>query len=247
VLHGSGFLAVFVTGLLIGDARAPYKSEVERFHTALASLAEIAVFVALGLTVDLTEVFETGRWLDGLILALVLALVARPIVVGLLLLPVRLRFGERVFIAWGGLKGAVPILLAAFALLAGVPDSERIYHIVFVVVAFSVLVQGSSIAFAAARLRVPMRLVEPEPWDLSIRLRNEPHDARHFVVGPSARAIGQTIRDLPLTENTWISFVVSEGEARQARGSYVLQEGDEVIALADQRDLPALRRLFDAR
>ena len=175
-----------------------------------------------------------------------LAFVARPVAVGLLLLPARLRFGERVFVAWGGLKGAVPILLAAFALLAGVDGADRIYDIVFVVVAFSVLVQGSTVAFAASRLGVPMRLIEPEPWDLSIRLQNEPRNVRHFVVGHGARAIGHTIRDLPLGEDTWISFVISEGEARQARGSYVLREGDEVLALAEQRDLPALRRLFDS-
>jgi cell volume regulation protein A len=245
VLHGSGFLAVFVTGLLIGDARAPYKSEIERFHTALSSLAEIVVFVALGLTIDLTDVVESGRWLTGLALAVLLALVARPLAVGLLLLPVRLRLGEQVFIAWGGLKGAVPILLAAFALLAAVDDAERIYDIVFVVVAFSVIVQGSTIPFAAARLGVPMRTVEPEPWDLSVRLRREPRDLRHFVVAPNAPAIGQTIRDLPLGENTWISLVVSDGQAQRARGSYVFQEGDEVLALADVRDLPALTRLFE--
>ena len=126
VLHGSGFLAVFITGLFIGDARAPYKAEVERFHTALASLAEVAVFVALGLTIDITGLVDDRQWLDGVLLALVLALVARPLAVGLLLLPVRLRLGERLFIMWGGLKGAVPILLAAFALLAGVDEAQRI-------------------------------------------------------------------------------------------------------------------------
>ena len=246
VLHGSGFLAVFVTGVLISDRRAPYKAEVERFHTALASLAEIAVFVALGLTIDVTDVFEHGSWLDGLLLALVLAVVARPLAVAVLLLPVRLRFGERVFVAWGGLKGAVPILLAALALLAEVDESPRIYEIVFVVVLLSVAIQGSTVTFAARRLGVPMRIVEPEPWDLSIRLRNEPRDVRRFVVGPDARALGKTIRELPLGEDTWISFVVRDGEARQARGSHVFEAGDEVLALTEQSDLPALRRLFDS-
>ena len=246
LLHGSGFLAVFVAGLLISDARAPYKGEIERFHTALASLAEVVVFVALGLTIDFTNLFDDRQWFDGLLLALFLALIARPLVAGLLLLPVRLRFGERLFVMWGGLKGAVPILLATFALLAGVDDAERIYNIVFVVVAFSVIVQGSSLAFVAARLHVPMRIVEPEPWNISIRLRQEPHDLRRFIVAPQARAVGQTIRDLPLGEKTWISMVLREGRARQARGSYRVEAGDEVLAIATAADVAALTRLFEA-
>ena len=92
---------------------------------------------------------------------LFLALVARPIVVGSLLAPVRLRHGERLFVVWGGLKGAVPILLAAFALLAGVGDGRAIYDIVFIVVAFSVIAQGGTIPLAAARLGVPMRRIAP--------------------------------------------------------------------------------------
>jgi potassium/hydrogen antiporter len=160
VAHGSGFLAVYIAGILIGDASIPAKRAVERFHTSLASLAEIVVFIALGLTVDLTALGENNRWLDGLILAVLLASVARPLAVGPLLLPVRLTGAERLFVMWSGLKGAVPILLAAFAVLGGVDDASRIYGIVFVVVAFSVVLQGASIPYAAARLGVPMRTHE---------------------------------------------------------------------------------------
>ncbi|HET8607825.1 MAG TPA: cation:proton antiporter [Gaiellaceae bacterium] len=166
--HGSGFLAVFVAGLIVGDAQAPFKHEIEIFQSALSNVAEIVVFVALGVTVTLGEI-PGGRWGEGIVLALFLALVARPLAVGALLLPVRLRPGERAFVAWGGLKGAVPILLAAFALLAGVRDGQRIYDLVFIVVLFSVIVQGASIPLAAARLGVPMRRVragqEQEPWE----------------------------------------------------------------------------------
>ena len=236
-----------MAGLLISDVRAPYKGEIERFHTALASLAEIAVFVALGLTVDVTDLVLDRQWLDGLLLALFLALVARPVVVGLLLLPARLGGNERLFVVWGGLKGAVPILLATFVLLSGVDGAGRIYNIVFVVVAFSVIVQGTSIPLVARTLRVPMRLVEPEPWDVSVRVRNEPHDLRRFVVAPGAPAVGCAIRELPFGESTWISMVVSDGGARRARGSYRFRVGDEVLALADSRDEPALRRLLEER
>jgi cell volume regulation protein A len=158
-LHGSGFLAVFVAGLALGDAAVPRREEIERFHTSLASLAEVVVFVALGLTVDLSELVTSRRLLGGLGLGVFLAVFARPLAVGPLLLPVHMRRNERLFVIWAGLRGAVPILLAAFALLAAVEDAERVYDIVFVVVAFSVIVQGSSIPFVARRLGIPMRTV----------------------------------------------------------------------------------------
>jgi cell volume regulation protein A len=157
--HGSGFLAVFVAGVALGDADVPLREQIERFHTSLASLAEVVVFVALSLTIDVTDLLTSARLWEGLALALILALVARPLAVGPLLLPVRMRQKERVFVIWAGLRGAVPILLAAFALLAAVEDAQRVYDIVFVVVAFSVIVQGTSIPWVARRLAVPMRQV----------------------------------------------------------------------------------------
>jgi potassium/hydrogen antiporter len=157
VAHGSGFLAVFIAGLALGDLDVPYKTEIRRFQISLASLAEIVMFVALGLTVDVGDLLEDRVWLDGLLLALILAFVGRPLVLAPLLAPLRMRMGERVFVAWGGLKGAVPILLAAFAILAEVDEARRMYEIVFVVVLFSVVVQGSSLPLVARRLGVRMR------------------------------------------------------------------------------------------
>jgi cell volume regulation protein A len=104
VAHGSGFLAVFVAGIVIGDERAPYKREIARFHSALASLAELTAFVMLGLTINLTAVGRDWAWLTGLLLAGLLAFAIRPLFVGLLL-PVRLRPAEQLFTPWAGLKG----------------------------------------------------------------------------------------------------------------------------------------------
>jgi potassium/hydrogen antiporter len=163
VAHGSGFLAVFVAGILIGDAEYPVRRDVERFHTSLASLAELVVFIGLGLTVH--KVNLAPVWTDGVWIALLLAFLARPLGIAPFLAPLRLRAGERAFVMWSGLKGAVPILLAAFAFLEDVPGAERIYGIVFVVVAFSVIVQGATVPLVARRLGVPMRVVyrEAEP------------------------------------------------------------------------------------
>jgi potassium/hydrogen antiporter len=154
VAHGSGFLAVFVAGILLGDERVPHKKAIVRFQTSLASLAEIIVFAALGLIVHLADLGARRLWLDGVVLALVLALVARPLVVGPLLLPAQLSWGERVFVMWGGLKGAVPILLGTLVLLDVAADGRRIFDVVFLVVAFSVVVQGTSLPWAAGRLGV---------------------------------------------------------------------------------------------
>jgi potassium/hydrogen antiporter len=160
VCHGSGFLAVFVAGIVIGDAQIPKHVEVRHFQSALANLGELAVFVALGLTVDLGYILSGSLWWEGLLLAVILGFVVRPLVVSPLLLPSRLTRGERLFVTWAGLKGAVPILLASLAVVARTEDANQIYGIVFVVVLFSVIVQGTLVPRVAERLGVPMTDVE---------------------------------------------------------------------------------------
>ena len=182
VAHGSGFLAVFVAGILLGDARAPYKAEAKRFQAALASLGEVLAFVVLGLTVDLHELTSSDVWLPGLLIGIVLAAVIRPLAVGLCLVPARLRANERNFVLFAGLKGAVPILLGNLILAAHVSQAERLYGIVVVVVVVSVAFQGTLVPAVAHRLRLPMRTVEPEPWALGVRLREEPDGVHRFTV-----------------------------------------------------------------
>ena len=159
--HGSGFLAVFIAGILLGDADGPYQGESKLFLSALAHLGEIVAFVMLGLTVTLRSLPYGHAWEIGLLLAVVLTVVIRPLVVGVLLLPARLRTGEKAFIAWCGLKGAVPILLGTFLLTSGVEDAGRLYLVIVVVVTFSVIVQGGLVPVVARWCRVPMRLRGP--------------------------------------------------------------------------------------
>ena len=161
VAHGSGFLAVFVAGILAGDVQFPARSAVRSFHSALSDLGELAAFVALGLTVDLTLIGDAGLWWQGLVLAALLGFVIRPVVVGPLLATVDLTWGERGFVVWSGLKGAVPILLASLAVVSGADRATEIYGIVFVVVLFSVVVQGSLVPTVATRLGVEMAAPPP--------------------------------------------------------------------------------------
>jgi potassium/hydrogen antiporter len=233
LIHGSGFLAVFIAGILVGDLRAPYKAEIERFHSSLASLAEIVAFAMLGLTVSLHRLADGHAWLIGLGLAVLLTLLIRPALVGLLLLPVRLRAGERLFVMWSGLKGAVPILLGTYILTANISGAASMYGIIIVVVAFSVIVQGSLVPYIARRTGVPMRTVEPEPWALSVRFRREPAGMHRYHVAAGAAADGCTLADLALDEHAWISFISRDGVLVPVTGDTTLQPGDEVVVLTD--------------
>ncbi|MEO6701579.1 MAG: cation:proton antiporter [Jatrophihabitantaceae bacterium] len=245
--HGSGFLAVFVAGISIGDARAPYKREIVLFHSAASSLGEIVAFVVLGLTVRLSDLSRADVWIPGLLLALVLTLVVRPLVVGGCLLGSGLNRGERGFIVFSGLKGAVPILLGSFLLGAHLASAERLYGIVVIVVVFSVVVQGSLLPTAARLLRVPMRTVEPEPWALGVRLRDEPAGVHRLTVRAGSSADGRSIGDLDeLPDDAWVSFVVRAGQLVAVSGQTVLQAGDYVLVLADPTAATELTALFDS-
>lgn len=244
--HGSGFLAVFVAGIVIGDARAPFKREIERFHSALASLSEIVAFVILGLTVDLGVLVRADVWVPGLVIGAAVSLVIRPVLVGLCLLPTRLARKERTFILFAGLKGAVPILLASYLLAANIDQGPRLYAIVVVVVIFSVVVQASAVPTLAKVLRLPIRVVEPEPWALGVRLRDEPADMHRLTVAAGSPAEGCTIEELPeFSDEMWISFVVRSGQLLTVRGDTVLQAGDEVLVQAAAELRPRLSAMFE--
>ena len=243
--RGSGFLAVFSAGILIGDERAPFKREIERFHGALASLGEIVAFVALGLTVDLAVLGRLDVWLPGLVLSLALAVAIRPLVVGACLAGTGLATNERRFVQFAGLKGAVPILLGGYILGTRLPDPARLYGIVVVVVVFSVVVQGGLVGPVTRYLRLPVEILEPEPWAIGVRLRDEPQGVHEFTVGAGSPADGTAVADLPgLPEDSWITLLVRDGQLMAVRGDTVLRAGDRLTVLADAEADPGLGQTF---
>jgi potassium/hydrogen antiporter len=244
VARGSGFLAVFVAGILIGDEPAPYKREIERFHSSLASLAEIVAFVMLGLTIRVSSLGHANSWAEGLAIAVLLAFVIRPVLVGLVSLPVRLSLRERVFFLWTGLKGAVPILLGMTIVESGTAGAATAYEVIFVIVGFSVTVQGGLVPTLAHRLRIPLRTVDPEPWSLGVRFSQEPEGMHRYQVAAGSPADGSTIAELPCGEDVWVSLIIRDGSLVTVGGDTTLRAGDEVLVLADPGNAQVLDRLF---
>jgi cell volume regulation protein A len=243
---GSGFLAVFIAGIILGDARAPFKREIERFHSALASLAEIVAFIILGLTVDLDQLSHADVWIPGLVLGAAVAFVIRPVLVGLCLWPTSLQRNERTFVLFAGLKGAVPILLASYLLAAGIEQGQRLYGIVVVVVAFSVVFQAGLVPTVARLLRLPMHTVEVEPWALGIRLTDEPEGVDRFTICPGSPADGRTVEQLAdLPGEVWVSFVIRDRELLQVRPGTRLLAGDDVLVQTEPASYDKLVAMFE--
>jgi potassium/hydrogen antiporter len=246
VAQGSGFLAVLVAGILIGDEPAPYKREIERFHSSLASLAEIVAFVMLGLTMRLSQLGSGSAWTAGLALAALLTFVIRPVLAGVVSLPVRLTVRERAFFLWTGLRGAVPILLGMAIVESGTPGAARAYQVIFVIVGFSVTVQGGLVPALAQWLRIPLRSIEPEPWSLGVRFSEEPEGLHRYHVAAGSAADGSAIGDLPCREDVWVSVIIRDGALVTAGGDTTLQADDDVLVLADPDESSALEQFFRA-
>jgi cell volume regulation protein A len=235
-----------VAGIVIGDEPAPYKREIQRFHSSLASLAEIVAFVMLGLTMRLSELASASAWAAGLALAALLAFVIRPVLGGLVSLPVRLTVPERVFFLWTGLRGAVPILLGMAIVASGTPGAARAYQVIFVIVGFSVTIQGGLVPTLAHRLRIPLRSIEPEPWSLGVRFSEEPEGLHRYHVTAGSAAEGSLASDLPCGENAWVSLVIRDGALLTVSDDTTLQEDDDVLLLADPDESDGLERFFTA-
>ena len=170
-------------------------------------------------------------------IAVLVVLIARPLVVAVLLGRSDLTRAERLFISWAGMKGAVPILLGSFAVIAAVDHSLLIYDVVFVVVTVTVLVQGLLLSPVASRLGIPMETVEAKPWSVAVV-------GGSYTVAPASPAAGVALRDLPLGGDGWVSEIRRNGSTVPARGAQRLQAGDEVIVIFADEQRDDVRALF---
>ncbi len=244
LVGGSGFLALYVAGVTMANRDFVHKRSLVRFHDAIAWLMQIAMFVLLGLLVFPSDL--PGVALPAMLVAAVLMFVARPIAVLITLLPFRTPVREIGFISWVGLRGATPIILATFPVAAGVPGAERLFNVVFFVVLTSVLVQGTTIAAAARRLR----LTDDDPngprrvsFDSVITGDEGPH-LHELTVSPTSAAAGRQLVDLGLPRGALVVLVRRGPQSFMPQGSTVLNGHDELLIVAEPHQQCDIDQLF---
>lgn len=243
---GSGFLAVYIAALMLGNRRLPYRPGILRVHDALAWLGQITMFLVLGLLAVPALLADVG-W-KGLILALVLALVARPLMVALCLLPFSYRAGETAFISWVGLRGAVPILLASYPVMLGVDGALQIFHLVFFIVVVNALIPGATIRWAVNRFNVERAGIERPPPVLEINAIEElPVRILSFYIEPAALVEGVQAGDLPLPEGSDFLALVRNGEVHTVKSNTVFKSSDHVHLLIKHENVRAVELLFGLR
>lgn len=229
-LEGSGFLAIFITGIIIGNSRIIFQRGTFLFHDGLAWLSQITMFVVLGLLVNPTTLFVF--WKEGLLIAAVLVFVARPVAV----IPVLALFGykarEITLVSWVGLRGSVPIILAIYPLIYGLPEAELIFNVVFFVVLISATLQGSTLPWAARKLG----LDEPTPSTAAATLEitglaHSDVDIVEYVLYEGSGAIGQALATMNLPDGVVVAMITRGKEVILPRGKTKLSEGDHLFVV----------------
>ena len=237
VLQGSGLLAVYLTALALGSARIPARRSVISFHEGLGWVSQIGLFILLGLLVFPEDIGNVA--VKGLALSAALIFVARPLATFLATTFAPLNVREKIMLGWAGLRGATPIWLATFPVVAGIAGGQEEFAIVFFVVVTSTLVQGASFEPLATRLglttdepALPRRLLE------SGRIRRMGGDVVAYRLPPGAAAAGHRVRELDLPREALVNVIVRGGEAVPPRGSTELREGDElhILVRGERRD-----------
>ena len=244
VLGGSGFLAIYIAGIVLGSSPIVFRRGIFSFHDAIAWLGQIVLFVMLGLLSFPSRLLAVA-W-QGLGIALVLILVARPIAVALSAWPFRFRRRELAFLSWVGLKGAVPITLATFPLMAGVPHSHLIFNAVFFVVLISVITQGWSLPLVARWLHLG-RPADPTPA-LTVEihaLRQVDGEIVDYTVQRGARVVGRPLHALALPEGVLVALILRGKQVVMPRGDTTLEPGDHVFVALRTSLQPGIDRLFD--
>lgn len=252
-LAGNGFLAVYLAGLILGKYDFVHKRSLTRFHDGIAWLMQIAMFLTLGLLVFPSQLVPVAAM--GLGLSLVLIFIARPVAVFLTLVPVKMPMNEKTFVGWVGLKGAVPIVLATFPLLEGVPQANLIFNIVFFAVLTSVLIQGTSIPLVARLLRVEEKpapaapVPAPEPdvsWELP-SVNAPASRQQEMLLLANSPVAGKQIVEVGFPSNVLVITLERDGRTMLPGGTTTLLPGDRLRMVMEDEAVEAVKVLLHGK
>lgn len=243
LLGGSGFLAIFITGLVLGNRKLRNLQNILHMQDGMAWLSQIGLFLMLGLLVTPSEMLNIA--LPALAVAFFIILVARPVAVLVCIAPFSFSWRERLFISWVGLRGAVPIMLAIFPLVAGLEQAQLLFNAAFVVVLVSLLLQGASLPLAARLCGVEIP-PSPEPLhrtslDMSVE---SDYELMVYQLTQTKWCIGMQLRDLKMPADTRIAAVFRRKQLLHPSGSTRLELSDVLCVIGRAKDLPTLSKLF---
>jgi cell volume regulation protein A len=241
VLGGSGFLSVYLVGLAVGSTPSRYRRQLVGFHEGIAFLAQVAMFIVLGLLVFPRQLDDVAA--SGVALALLLVFLVRPVAVWVSTAFNDFSSREKLLLGWAGLRGAVPIVLATFVLSSEVGTANTIFNAVFFVVVVSAILQGTTLERVAARLQ----LLSPAPRTHEAPIEvgeSSPLDLLDFVVAPDHAIAGAAVREVGLPRTAIIAVVVRGDDSIPPRGSTIIQPGDRLFVLVPHSMRPAVEDVF---
>lgn len=242
-LGGSGFLAVFITGVIIGNSRFVFQRDTFLFNDGLAWLSQITMFVMLGLLVTPSSLMDV--WLEGLAIAVVLTLIARPLAVIPTLSLFKFNWREMSLVSWVGLRGSVPIILAIFPMIYGLEGAPLIFNVVFFVVLISATVQGSSLAWVAKKLGLTEAPPPTPPASLTITSLDDVNaDIIEYTLDVQSRAVGRRLSQLALPEGTVVAMITRGKEVIAPRGSTPLMGEDHLFVMLHPENRPFIDTVF---
>ena len=243
LLWGNGYLAVYITGLVVGNYKIAHRGNLTTFMDGFTWLAQIVMFITIGLLVNSDELMHPEVLILGGAVALFLMFVARPLAVFLCLLPFR-NFSRRarIFVSWVGLRGAVPIIFATYPIVAGVENGRLIFNVVFMVTLISLLVQGTTVSGMANLLGLAFE--EKEPLFKMGIPDSIKSNFTEIEVTASALEGGSTLRDIELPDNTLVVMICRHGEYFVPRGNTSLEVGDKLLVVSDLGD-KELQKVYD--
>lgn len=242
-MGGSGFLAIYLIGLIVGNSQIRAVQNILRVHDGMAWLSQITMFLMLGLLVTPSELLPVAP--KAMLIALVLMLIARPFSVWVGLLPFRFPWREQVFIAWVGLRGAVPIILALFPLLAGLEQAEIYFNVAFFVVLVSLLLQGWTIAPVARLLGLEVPPKQEPYQSLDLDVPGQPgYELLGYVLEPESMALNRPLNELPMPEQARITAVIRDAVILDPGELKKLVAGDYIYVLTKTHRREILNKLF---